>query len=50
MTYLPRINSVTVLRALQDERITCFVLVPEVLRMLLRGIERRVDEAGRRRQ
>lgn len=47
MTYLPRINSITVLGALREERITCFVLVPEVLRMLLQGIERRVDEAGR---
>jgi long-chain acyl-CoA synthetase len=46
MTYLPRINSATVLRALSEEHITCFVLVPEVLRVILEGIERRVEQRG----
>jgi long-chain acyl-CoA synthetase len=50
MTYLPRINEGTIIRALRDERITCFVVVPELLRMLLDGIERRVREEGRWRQ
>jgi long-chain acyl-CoA synthetase len=46
MSYLPRTNPATVLRALQEERITCFVLVPEVLRMMLAAIERRAGEEG----
>ena len=50
MTYLPRTNAATVLRALRVERITCFVPVPEVLRMLLEGIERRVRDDGEWRQ
>jgi long-chain acyl-CoA synthetase len=50
MTYLPRVNAATLIRALCDERITCFVVVPELLRMLLAGIERRVRQEGRWRQ
>ncbi len=50
MTYLPRVNAVTLLRALAEERITCFVLVPELLRLLLTGIERRARQEGRWRQ
>ncbi len=44
MTYLVRTNPATILHALQEERITCFVLVPEVLRMMLAAIERRASE------
>jgi long-chain acyl-CoA synthetase len=47
MTYLPRINAATLMRALREQRITCFVLVPELLRVLLDGIERRVRDEGR---
>src|SRR5262245_39355348 len=46
MSYLPRTNPATVLRALQEERITCFVLVPEVLRTMLATIERRAGQEG----
>lgn len=46
MTYLPRVNPATIRRALQEERITCLGIVPELLRLLLDGIERRVREAG----
>lgn len=50
MTYLPRINPAALLRALQEERITCFVLVPELLRMVLSGIEARAaTRSGPRR-
>lgn len=44
MTYLARTNPATILHALQDERITCLVLVPEVLRMMLAAIERRASQ------
>jgi long-chain acyl-CoA synthetase len=46
MSYLPRTNPATIMRALQEERTTCFVLVPEVLRMMLAAIERRAAEEG----
>jgi long-chain acyl-CoA synthetase len=46
MTYLPRINPAALLRALQEERITCFVLVPELLRMVLNGIETQAAATG----
>jgi long-chain acyl-CoA synthetase len=46
MTYLPRPGSVTILRALQEEGITCFTLVPEMLRVLLAGVEREVRARG----
>ncbi|HYM96978.1 MAG TPA: AMP-binding protein [Candidatus Sulfotelmatobacter sp.] len=47
ITYLPRMNRVTISRALRDERTTCFVIVPELLRVMLDGIERRVIDEGR---
>lgn len=46
MTYLPRINPAVLLRVLREERITCFVLVPELLRMLLNGIETQAAARG----
>jgi len=49
MTYVPRVNSLTILRTLQEDRITCFVLVPELLRMLLAGLERGARQRGRER-
>jgi long-chain acyl-CoA synthetase len=50
MTYLPRVNAATVVRTLREERITCFVLVPELLRLMLAGIERRVRQRGKQGQ
>lgn len=46
MTYLPRINAVTIVRALREERITCLAIVPELLRLLLAGLERRIQREG----
>jgi long-chain acyl-CoA synthetase len=50
MTYLPRVNSATVVRTLREECTTCFVLVPELLRLMLAGIERRVRQKGKQGQ
>jgi len=50
MTYVPRVNAATVLRTLREDRITCFVLVPELLRLMLAGMERRIRQQGRQAQ
>jgi long-chain acyl-CoA synthetase len=47
MTYLPRVNAVTIARTLQEEHSTCMAIVPELLRLLLNGIERRARDEGR---
>lgn len=49
MTYVPKVNSVTVLRGLREERITCFIVVPELLRLILAGLERGVRQRGKER-
>ncbi|MGZ3434125.1 MAG: AMP-dependent synthetase/ligase, partial [Isosphaeraceae bacterium] len=46
MTYLPRVNPAVLLRVLQEERNTCFVLVPDLLRMLLNGIQTQAAARG----
>ena len=50
MNCVPRVNTATIQRVLREERITCMQLVPEVLRLLLDGIERQVRRQGRWRQ
>lgn len=50
VTYLPRVNPLTLARTLREERITCAVVVPQLLRLLLTGIERRVRQEGKERQ
>jgi long-chain acyl-CoA synthetase len=47
VTYLPRLSAVAIARALREERITCLILVPELLRLLLSRIEQRAEEHGR---
>ena len=47
VTYVPRTNAVTIARALREDRITCLVLVPELLRLMLAGMERRAREEGK---
>ncbi|MPZ13138.1 MAG: AMP-binding protein [Chloroflexi bacterium] len=44
MTHVPSVNAVTISRALREEGTTCLILVPQLLRMLLTGIERRARE------
>ncbi|MCL6552436.1 MAG: AMP-binding protein [Firmicutes bacterium] len=46
VTYVPRINALTMSRTLQEDRITCMIVVPEVLRLLLNGIERQAQRQG----
>ncbi|MGH2366862.1 MAG: AMP-binding protein, partial [Chloroflexota bacterium] len=50
VTYVPRVNAVTIARALREDRITCLVIVPELLRLLLAGIERRARQEGKWRR
>lgn len=45
--YIPALKSSFILRAFQRHRITSMAIVPQVLDLLLRGIERQVEERGR---
>jgi long-chain acyl-CoA synthetase len=47
VTYLQRINPATIARTLREERITCLILVPQLLRLLLTGLERRARAEGK---
>ncbi|HEX2186231.1 MAG TPA: AMP-binding protein, partial [Chloroflexota bacterium] len=47
VSYVPRVNTVTIARAMREGEITCLVLVPELLRRMLAGMERRARESGR---
>ena len=44
ITYLPRLNSLTVARTVRESGITAFIAVPQVLNLLLNSIERKVKE------
>jgi long-chain acyl-CoA synthetase len=46
VSYAPRVNAVTVARTLRDDRITCLVVVPELLRLMLTAIERQARREG----
>lgn len=50
VTYLERINALTILQALRKNRITSIALVPQVLRLLINGIEREVESQGKMKQ
>lgn len=50
VSYAPRLNAVTITRTLRTDRVTCMIVVPELLRLMLDGIERRAREEGRWRQ
>lgn len=41
VTYVRRVNPATIARAMVEARVEAMVLVPELLRLMLRGIERR---------
>lgn len=47
VTYLERINALTILQALRKNKITSVALVPQVLRLLMNGIEREVENQGK---
>lgn len=44
ITYLPRLNSLTVAKTVRESGITAFIAVPQVLNLLLNSIERKVKE------
>lgn len=46
LTYVPRLSPETLMRAMREDRITCFIAVPELLRLMLTGIERQVKRRG----
>jgi long-chain acyl-CoA synthetase len=50
VSYAARLNAVTIARTLRTDRVTCMIVVPELLRLMLDGIERRAREEGRWRQ
>jgi long-chain acyl-CoA synthetase len=50
VSYAARVNAVTIVRTLQADQITCMIVVPELLRLILTGIERRAQQEGRGRQ
>ncbi len=50
VTFMSRVNAATIGRALREDQITCLMLVPQLLRTILAGIERRVQQEGKRRQ
>src|SRR5919198_695139 len=41
VTYVPRLSEATIARALREDRITCLAIAPELLRLMLTGMERR---------
>ncbi len=46
VTYVPRLNAATIARALRESRTTCMAVVPELLRLMLAGMERRARQEG----
>jgi len=49
VTYLRRINRLTILKALRKNKITSIALVPQVLQLLINGIENQVEKEGKKR-
>lgn len=47
--YIERVNSITIIKALRLYKIEAMAVVPQMLRILLQSIERRVDEEGKRK-
>ncbi|GCE25476.1 AMP-binding protein [Dictyobacter alpinus] len=48
VTYLERINQVTIIDALRKHRITSVAIVPQLLQLLMTGIEREIEKKGRK--
>ncbi|MCX6020805.1 MAG: AMP-binding protein, partial [Chloroflexi bacterium] len=49
IVYLPALQPAAIFRAFEREGITCMLVVPQVLTLFLRGIEREADRQGKRR-
>ena len=47
VTYLERINRLTILKTLRKNKITSVVLVPQLLQLLMSGIEAHVEKQGK---
>ena len=45
-TYVPRVNAVTIARAMAEAHVEAMTVVPELLRLMLGGIERRARREG----
>lgn len=50
VTYLERINALTIPQALKKNKITSLAVVPQILRLLLKGIEKEVEKQGKMKQ
>ncbi|BCL79521.1 AMP-binding protein [Ktedonobacteria bacterium brp13] len=49
VVYLERTNQVTIIRALRKQAITAVALVPQLLQLLLSGVEREIENRGKQR-
>lgn len=49
VTYLERINRLTILKALQKGKITSMAVVPQLLQLLMTGIEAEVENMGKQK-
>jgi long-chain acyl-CoA synthetase len=47
--YLERMNQVTILRALRKQSITSVAIVPQLLQLLMSGVEREIENRGKQR-
>ena len=47
VTYLERINRLTIIKALRKNKITSVALVPQALSLLINGIEKQVEKQGK---
>ncbi|MFC1482897.1 AMP-binding protein [Candidatus Margulisiibacteriota bacterium] len=50
VTYLTRINRLTIFKTLQKNKITSIVLVPQILQLLMNGIEQEVKKLKKEKQ
>jgi len=47
VVYLPRLNTLTLRRALKKHKITCMAIVPQILSLILRDIKREAEKKGK---
>jgi long-chain acyl-CoA synthetase len=49
VVYLERMNQVTIIRALRKHTITSVAIVPQLLQLLMSGVEREIENSGKQR-
>ncbi len=49
VVYLERLNQITIIRALRKHMITSVAVVPQLLQLLMSGIEREIEQRGKQR-